>query len=197
MKSGGVTEVVVGDVAIAGTLKEPIANGTRQTTEFVTTRVEDAKLTEELEARGVRYSGETNNRWLPELLGWLVPMLFFVGIWGSFFRRMSGAEGGVMSFARSRAKVFADDEVKVRFADVAGVDEAREETARGGGVPEDSQGSTNIGGRIPEGVLLRRPSRHGQDAARAGRRRRSARALLQPERQVLRISCFPINLSNT
>ena len=89
--------------------------------------MDDPKLTEELEARGVKYSGETNNRWLPELLGWLVPLLFFVGIWGFFFRRMSGAEGGVMSFARSKAKVFADDEVKVRFADVAGVDEAREE----------------------------------------------------------------------
>jgi len=44
------------------------------------------------------------NRWLPDLLGWIIPLLFLVGIWGFFFRRMSGAEGGVMSFARSKAK---------------------------------------------------------------------------------------------
>src|ERR1041384_2163781 len=52
---------------------------------------------------------------------------FVVGLWGFFFRRMGGAEGGVMSFARSRAKIYSDDEVKVRFTDVAGVEEAREE----------------------------------------------------------------------
>ena len=72
----------------------------------------------------MKYSGETLNRWLPELLGWILPLLFFVALWSFFFRRMGGAEGGVMSFARSKAKIYADDEVKVRFADVAGVDEA-------------------------------------------------------------------------
>ena len=123
VKSGGVTEVVVGEQTIHGTLKNALPVGNRQTRDFTTARVDDPKLTEELEAQGVKYSGETNNRWLPELLGWVIPLVFFVAIWGFFFRRMSGAEGGVMSFARSRAKVFADDEVKVRFADVAGVDE--------------------------------------------------------------------------
>ena len=72
----------------------------------------------------MKYTGEMVNRWLPELLGWIIPLVFFVAIWGFFFRRMGGAEGGVMSFARSRAKIYADDEVKVRFTDVAGVDEA-------------------------------------------------------------------------
>ena len=67
------------------------------------------------------------NHWLPDLLGCIIPLVFLVGIWGFFFRRMSGAEGGVMSFARSRAKIYADDEVKVRFTDVAGVEEAKDE----------------------------------------------------------------------
>jgi cell division protease FtsH len=162
VKNGGVTEVFVGDTAVRGTLKDPMANGNRQTKEFTTTRVDDPKLTEELEARGVKYSGETNNRWLPELLGWLVPLLFFVGIWGFFFRRMSGAEGGVMSFARSRAKVFADDEVKVRFADVAGVDEAREELREVVEFLKTPKKYTNIGGRIPKGVLLVGPPGTGK-----------------------------------
>jgi cell division protease FtsH len=162
VKNGAVAEVFVGDTSIRGTLKAPIQNGNRQTKDFITNRVEDAKLTEELEARGVKYSGETNTRWLPELLGWLVPLLFFVGIWGFFFRRMSGAEGGVMSFARSRAKVFADDEVKVRFADVAGVDEAREELKEVVEFLKTPKKYTSIGGRIPKGVLLVGPPGTGK-----------------------------------
>src|SRR5688500_12648039 len=78
VKSGAVAEVVVGEQLIRGTLKEARTNGTsRPTKDFTTTRVEDPKLTEELEARGVKYSGEVVNRWLPELLGWLIPLIFF------------------------------------------------------------------------------------------------------------------------
>jgi cell division protease FtsH len=162
VKAGGVAEVIVGDTTIHGTLKEAVANGSRQTKEFTTTRVDDTKLTEELEAHGVKYSGETNNRWLPELLGWLLPLLFFVGIWGFFFRRMGGAEGGVMSFARSKAKVFADDEVKVRFSDVAGVDEAREELREVVEFLKTPKKYTNLGGKIPKGVLLVGPPGTGK-----------------------------------
>src|SRR5207342_1336746 len=120
------------------------------------------KLTEELEARGVKYTGEVMNRWLPELLGWIIPLLFLVGIWGFFFRRMSGAEGGVMSFARSRAKIYADDEVKVRFADVAGVDEAEEELREIVEFLKTPKKYTTLGGRIPKGVLLVGPPGTGK-----------------------------------
>src|SRR5206468_7617781 len=101
--------------------------GESKTKQFTSTRVEDPKLSEELEAKNVKYSGELSNHWLTDVLGWIIPLVFFIAIWGFFFRRMSGAEGGVMSFARSRAKIYADDEVKVRFSDVAGVDDAEEE----------------------------------------------------------------------
>src|SRR5204862_4174597 len=117
---------------------------------------------EELEAHGVKYTGEATNRWLPGLLGWILPLLFFVGIWGFFFRRMSGAEGGVMSFARSRAKIYADDEVKVRFSDVAGVDEAEEELKEIVEFLKQPKKYTNLGGRIPKGVLLVGPPGTGK-----------------------------------
>src|SRR5262245_3318464 len=155
LRAGQVTEVVIGDQTIRGTLK----HAPRQ---FTTPRVEDPKLTEELEAKGGKYNGELTNRWLPELLGWVVPLLFFVGIWGFFFRRMSGAEGGVMSFARSRAKIYADDEVKVRFADVAGVDEAREELKEIVEFLQNPKKYTNLGGKIPKGVLLVGPPGTGK-----------------------------------
>ena len=158
LKNGQVSEVTIGDQTIRGALKQEDPKG-RQ---FQTTRVEDPKLTEELEAKGVKYTGEPVNRWLPDLLGWIVPLIFFIGIWGFFFRRMSGAEGGVMSFARSRAKIYADDEVKVRFTDVAGVDEAREELMEVVEFLKNPKKYTNLGGRIPKGVLLVGPPGTGK-----------------------------------
>src|SRR5262249_20525064 len=155
LKNGQITEVTIGDQMIRGTVKE-------EPRQFTVTRVEDPKLVEELEAKGVKYNGELANRWLPELLGWIVPLVLFIGIWGFFFRRMSGAEGGVMSFARSRAKIYEGDEVKVRFTDVAGVDEAREELKEIVEFLKNPKKYTNLGGRIPKGVLLVGPPGTGK-----------------------------------
>ena len=160
VREGQVSEVIVGEQTIHGTLKQTDEN--KQPKQFTTTRVEDPKLTEELEAKGVKYSGEAVNKWLPDLLGWIIPLVFFIGIWGFFFRRMSGAEGGVMSFARSRAKIYADDEVKVRFTDVAGVDEAEDELKEIVEFLKNPKKYTNLGGRIPKGVLLVGPPGTGK-----------------------------------
>jgi cell division protease FtsH len=162
LRANQIADVTIGDQVVRGTLKQPPSNDPKQSKQFTTTKVEDPKLTEELEARSVKYTGEAVNRWLPDLLGWIVPLLFFVGIWGFFFRRMSGAEGGVMSFARSRAKIYADDEVKVRFADVAGVDEAEEELKEIVEFLKNPKKYTNLGGRIPKGVLLVGPPGTGK-----------------------------------
>ena len=75
---------------------------------------------------------------------------------------MGGAEGGVMSFARSRAKIYADDEVKVRFTDVAGVDEAEDELKEIVEFLKNPKKYTNLGGRIPKGVLLVGPPGTGK-----------------------------------
>ena len=75
---------------------------------------------------------------------------------------MGGAEGGVMSFARSRAKIYADDDVKVRFGDVAGVDEAEEELREIVEFLKNPRKYTSIGGRIPKGVLLVGPPGTGK-----------------------------------
>jgi len=159
VKDGQVAKVTIGDQLIHGELKQ---GADAKAKAFQTTRVEDAKLTEELEAKGVNYSGELVNHWLPDLLGWVVPLLFFVAIWGFFFRRMSGAEGGVMSFARSRGKIYADDEVKVRFTDVAGVEEACDELKEIVEFLKNPKKYTNLGGRIPKGVLLVGPPGTGK-----------------------------------
>jgi cell division protease FtsH len=159
LKNGAIEEVTVGEQVIRGTLKQAPEGQPRQ---FTTTRVEDPGLVAELEARQVKYTGEVLNRWLPELLGWILPVVFIIAIWTFFFRRMSGAEGGVMSFARSRAKIYADDEVKVRFVDVAGVDEAEDELKEIVEFLKNPKKYTNLGGRIPKGVLLVGPPGTGK-----------------------------------
>jgi cell division protease FtsH len=159
LRAGQVQEVVLSDDRVRGALKQPDDQG-RKT--FTAVRIEDPKLVEELEQRGVRFSGEVASRWLPELLGWILPLLFLIALWTFFFRRMGGAEGGVMSFARSRAKIYSEDDVKMSFADVAGVDEAENELREIVEFLKTPKKYTSIGGRIPKGVLLVGPPGTGK-----------------------------------
>jgi cell division protease FtsH len=158
VRAGQVAEVQVGDTIVNGTLKKA-ENGA---TTFTTTRIEDPKLIEELDAAGVKYSGEVVSRWLPEILGWVVPFILLFAVWSFFFRRIGGAEGGVMSFARSKAKIYAEDDVKTTFQDVAGVDEAAQELREIVEFLKNPRKFTNLGGKIPKGVLLVGPPGTGK-----------------------------------
>ena len=83
------------------------------------------------------------------------PMLLLIGVWVFFMRQMQGGGGrGAMSFGRSRARLLGEDQVKVTFADVAGVDEAKEEVKELVDFLRDPTKFQNLGGRIPRGVLL-------------------------------------------
>ena len=154
-----VAEVTITDQVIRGQLRGATGEKPRV---FTATRVEDPKLVEELEQRKVKYTGEVSSHWLPDLLGWILPLLLIVGLSGFFFRRMGGAEGGVMSFARSRGKIYAEDDVKVTFADVAGIDEAEEELKEIVEFLRTPKKYTQLGGRIPKGVLLVGPPGTGK-----------------------------------
>jgi cell division protease FtsH len=158
VRSGQVAEVQVGDTIIHGSLKKA-ENGVST---FTTTRIEDPKLVEELDAASVKYSGEIVSRWLPEIIGWLLPFVLIIAAWSFFARRLGGAEGGVMSFARSKAKIYAEDDVKTTFADVAGVDEAAQELREIVEFLKTPRKFTNLGGRIPKGVLLVGPPGTGK-----------------------------------
>ena len=157
VRDGKVQEVAVAEDRVHGTLKDAA-----KPRPFSAVRIEDPKLLEDLEKAGVKYTGEVPNRWIGEVLGWVIPLIFLVGLWSFFFRRMGGAEGGVMSFARSKAKIYADDDVKVRFGDVAGVDEAEDELREIVEFLKTPKKYTSIGGRIPKGVLLVGPPGTGK-----------------------------------
>jgi cell division protease FtsH len=158
LRSGQVVEVAVGETTIRGQLKTTDGNPAA----FTTTRIDDTKLLEELDQHGVKYQGEVVSRWLPEVLSWLVPVLLIIALWTFFFRRIGGAEGGVMSFARSKAKIYAEDDVKVSFADVAGVDEAAQELREVVEFLKTPKKYTSLGGKIPKGVLLVGPPGTGK-----------------------------------
>jgi cell division protease FtsH len=160
LKSGKIAELTVAEDTIRGTLKAQGAQGKPDL--FTTTKIEDPGLVAELDQAGVKYTGEPVSRWLSTILSSVIPLLFLVGIWSFFFRRMGGAEGGVMSFARSRAKIYSEDAVKVSFDDVAGVDEAKEELKEIVEFLQNPKKYTNLGGRIPKGVLLVGPPGTGK-----------------------------------
>ncbi|RAP36595.1 ATP-dependent metalloprotease [Legionella quinlivanii] len=91
------------------------------------------------------------------------PMLLLIGVWIFFMRQMQGGGGrGAMSFGRSRARLLGEDQVKVTFADVAGVDEAKEEVKELVDFLRDPSKFQNLGGRIPRGVLLVGPPGTGK-----------------------------------
>ncbi|MBC6963173.1 MAG: ATP-dependent metallopeptidase FtsH/Yme1/Tma family protein, partial [Nitrosomonas sp.] len=155
-----VSEVAITDQQIFGKLKESTSE---KFTEFVTTRVE-SDLAEMLDKHNVTYTGVVQSTWLRDLLSWIVPMAVFIGIWLFIIRRMNkGMMGsGLMSIGKSRAKVYVEKETKVTFANVAGVDEAKEELVEIVNFLKNPKEYSRLGGRAPKGILLVGPPGTGK-----------------------------------
>jgi cell division protease FtsH len=120
---------------------------------FQTVRVEDSDLVKELEASKIKYTGKVESRWLTNILSWIIPLVFFFFIWRILFSRI-GPETSVMSFGKSRAKIFAEKDKKITFADVAGIDEAKDELKEVVEFLKTPGKFQRLGGKIPKGVLL-------------------------------------------
>lgn len=120
---------------------------------FQTVRVEDPDLVKELEAQRVKYTGKVDSKWLTNILSWIIPLIFFILIWRFLFSRI-GPETSVMSFGKSRAKIYAEKDKKVTFADVAGIDEAKEELKEVVEFLKNPAKFQRLGAKIPKGVLL-------------------------------------------
>jgi len=152
---GAVDKLTIGPDHIKGTLTTAPAQA------FTTVRVNDPDLVKELDERQVNYSGRYDNKFLGSLLSWILPLAIFFLIWRFAMKRMGGAMG-VMSFSKSKAKIFAESDTKVSFADVAGIDEAREELEEVVEFLKTPEKFQKLGGRIPKGVLLVGPPGTGK-----------------------------------
>tara|TARA_Y100001968_G_scaffold306362_1_gene323127 strand:+ start:72 stop:1982 length:1911 start_codon:yes stop_codon:yes gene_type:complete len=135
-----------------------IKGSTKNNRRFVTYMpVQDNALLGQLLKNNVTVTGQEKPQesfLLHLFINWF-PMLLLIGVWIFFMRQMQGGGGkGAMSFGRSRARLLGEDQVKVTFADVAGVDEAKEEVKELVDFLKDPAKFQNLGGRIPRGVLL-------------------------------------------
>ncbi|OGI42851.1 MAG: cell division protein FtsH [Candidatus Muproteobacteria bacterium RBG_16_65_31] len=161
VKAGELEEIAISNNVIQAKLRKPTPDGR---TRIVTTRV-DPVLAKELSQYDVKFTGVVENTFFRDLLSWVVPALVFAAIWMFVVRRMTGEGGmggGLMSIGKSKAKIYVETDTKVSFADVAGVDEAKEELREVVGFLKDPQHHGRLGGRLPKGVLLVGPPGTGK-----------------------------------
>jgi cell division protease FtsH len=116
----------------------------------------DPDLVKLLQAKKVEITAKPkdDSPWYTTLLISWLPMLVLVGIWIFFMRQMQSGGGKAMSFGKSRARLMTESTIKITFNDVAGIEEAKEETAEIIEFLKDPKKFTRLGGRIPKGVLL-------------------------------------------
>jgi cell division protease FtsH len=118
---------------------------------------EDADLIRILRGKNVSITAKppAESPWFVSVLVSWLPMIVLIGVWIFFMRQMQGGGGGkAMSFGKSRARLLSDQAEKVTFADVAGIEEAKEELSEVVSFLKEPQKFTRLGGRIPKGVLL-------------------------------------------
>jgi cell division protease FtsH len=157
---GKVAEVAVSSQTVSGKLK---AEGeSKEQRLFSTVRVEDPDLVRDLNQHGVKFAGVIESTFLRDLLSWVVPALVFVAIWFFVFRRLGQTQGGFMQIGQSKAKIYMEKDIKVTFADVAGVDEAKEELREVIEFLRTPDKFTKLGGKIPKGILLVGPPGTGK-----------------------------------
>ena len=150
LEQGQVREVVISPTDIRGVL----AQG-GQTEEFSTIRVDDPQLVGQLEQKGVKFTGRQANTFFGQVISWILPILIMVAIWNFTMRRMNIGGAGILNVGQSKAKLVADKgAANITFADVAGIDEAKEELVEVVDFLKNPHKFEELGGRIPRGVLL-------------------------------------------
>jgi len=157
---GKVAEVSVTSNVLTGKLKPE--GESKEQRAFRTVRVEDPDLVRELNQHGVTFTGVIESTFVRDLLSWIIPVALFVGIWFFIFRRLGQAQGGFMQVGQSKAKIYMEKDVKVTFADVAGVDEAKDELREVIEFLKTPEKFTKLGGKIPKGILLVGPPGTGK-----------------------------------
>lgn len=146
-EKGTVDSVIIQNQKVSGKYKDG--------TEFRTYLPPDPEVFKILREKGIKVEvrPEETGFWQNALISWL-PMILFIAVWIFFMRQMQAGQGKALSFGKARFKTQTDSKNKVTFADVAGIDEAKEELKEIIDFLKDPKKFTRLGAKIPKGVLL-------------------------------------------
>ncbi|MEM8716706.1 MAG: ATP-dependent metallopeptidase FtsH/Yme1/Tma family protein, partial [Cyanobacteria bacterium P01_G01_bin.4] len=164
VESGVVEDVEIGTTSIEFVLKPEGEEEVGQT--LVTVAIpEDAQLVPLLREHGVKFSGlpRSSGGWR-SITSWLFPLILLFVMWSWIFGKaqQTGQGANPLAFGKSRARIYSEGATKVTFADVAGVDEAKEELQELVSFLQDAKRYTQLGAKIPKGVLLVGPPGTGK-----------------------------------
>ena len=155
---GKISDLVIDAETIQGDLAQE--NGKK--TKFLTSRVDDPDLVKDLQKTGIKYSGFYENKILKGIISWVLPFAIMFFIWNLLMRKMGGAPSSVLNFGKSKGRIYGEDEIKITFGDVAGVDEAKQELEEIIEFLRTPEKFTSLGGKIPKGILLVGPPGTGK-----------------------------------
>jgi len=155
-----VSEVAISANQIQGKLIGDPSDPTK-TQMFKTVRV-DPEISKLLQEHGVIFKGQVESTFFRDLLSWVFPVFLFIGIWYFFMKRMTGQQAGFMTLGKNKAKIYMQDELDVTFEDAAGVDEAKQELVEVIEFLKQPAKFTELGGKMPKGILLVGPPGAGK-----------------------------------
>lgn len=144
---------------ILGKLQEPIAGRSM----FSTVRI-DPQLSEQLGRTGVTFTGVAEDSNLAAMVGWLMPLIMMLALWFFLFRGVTDKQGlgGLMGVGKSRARVYVERDIKVTFADVAGIDDVKGELTEVVSFLKNQAFYARLGAHVPKGTLLVGPPGTGK-----------------------------------
>ena len=154
----------INDLQNLGADPNALATATSLLQTFSTYRVEDPAFIPLLDEKGVEYyaTAPVKPSILSSLLSYILPLVFIMLIWRFVFAKMGQGGQGVLSFNQNKAKIVAEGDTGIRFADVAGADESKYELEEIVDFLKTPEKYTEIGGKIPKGVLLVGPPGTGK-----------------------------------